>query len=258
MLSRFIDKFRKPPEEGTSPSIPDGQRLYCVGDIHGRADLLNQLHEIILEDANTYTDKKTIVYLGDYVDRGEQSKQVIDVLLSQPLSGFETVFLLGNHEKIMLDFIDYPEAAASWLGFGGRETLNSYGIPLAYIPTSSEVPGLAEQLDKALPDAHREFMQNCDESWQCGSYYFVHAGIRPGVALDKQTLEDKLWVRDIFLQHTGTHDAIIVHGHSICTEPELLPNRIGIDTGAFATGVLSCLVLEGNQQRILQTNMQDG
>lgn len=257
MLSRFINKYRKSPEKDKLPGIPSGQRIYCIGDIHGRADLLNKLHEQIQTDASHYSDKTTVVYLGDYIDRGEQSKQVIDILLSQTFPGFETIFLMGNHERIMLDFIDYPEVAASWLDFGGRETLNSYGIPLAHIPTSKEVPGLAGQLDRALPDSHREFLQNCDESWQCGDYYFVHAGIRPGVALDKQTLEDKLWIRDGFLESTRNHGNIIVHGHSITPEAELLPNRIGIDTGAFTTGVLSCLVLEGVQRRLLQTRLQE-
>lgn len=253
MITHLLKKFQKPTEEIASPGIPGDQRVYCIGDIHGCADLLEQLHQQILTDAANHSGKKTIVYLGDYVDRGEQSKQVIDILLADPLPGFDAIYLQGNHEQVMLSFIEYPLAAASWLSFGGRETLNSYGIPVAHIPGKHEVPGLAEQLDNKLPDTHRAFLQDCVLSWQCGSYYFVHAGIQPDIALDKQLLEDQLWIRDEFLESNKDHGAIIVHGHTITPEPEFLPNRISIDTGAFSSGVLTCLVLEGEQQRLLQT-----
>lgn len=253
MTTSLFAKFRKKNAEAIPPHIPANQRVYCIGDIHGRADLLQQLHEKILSDAGDYSGKKTIVYLGDYVDRGEQSRQVIELLLCDPLPGFEPVYLQGNHEQAMLSFIDYPEAAASWLSLGGRETLNSYGITLAHIPGRHEVVELAQRLDQELPAAHRDFLQNCSDSWRCGSYYFVHAGIQPSVALDQQILEDQLWIRDEFLESKRDHGAIIVHGHSITPEAELLPNRIGIDTGAFSTGVLTCLVLEGDKQRFLKT-----
>ena len=196
MLSNIINKFRKPPKPHVSPHVPENQRIYCIGDIHGRADLLEQLHEKIQSDAEKYTGKKTIVYLGDYIDRGEQSCQVIDILLSRPLKGFDAVYLKGNHEKAMLDFIEFPEAAAAWISFGGREALNSYGIPLAHIPSMKTVADLARQLGEKLPDTHQIFLTStCLDSWQCGSYYFVHAGIQPGVALDEQVLEDQLWIR---------------------------------------------------------------
>lgn len=258
MITRFLSKFRKQSEQSPTPHIPDGLRVYCIGDIHGRADLLLRLHESILDDADGYSGKKTVVYLGDYIDRGMQSRQVIDMLLAGGLSGFETIYLQGNHEQVMLSFIKYPEATASWLSFGGREALDSYGIPLAHIPGKREVLQLARQLDEKLPDAHREFILNCVDSWRCGSYYFVHAGIRPGVALDEQLQEDKLWIRGEFLESKKDHGAIIVHGHTITPEPELLYNRIGIDTGAFNTGVLTCLVLEGETRRLLQTGKQEG
>ncbi len=253
MITNFIKKFQKPAISATVAEIPPGQRVYCIGDIHGRADLLQELHEQILTDAADYSGDKSIVYLGDYIDRGEQSKQVIDLLLTNPLTGFKTVYLQGNHEQVMLSFIEFPEASASWLSFGGREAVNSYGIPLAHIPGMNEVTELARQLDNKLPDTHRDFLQNCQACWRCGSYYFVHAGIEPGVALDQQELQDQLWIRDEFLRSNKDHGAIIVHGHSICDEPEVLPNRIGIDTGAFRTGILTCLVLEGAQHRFLQT-----
>jgi len=253
MITRLINKFKRSSVEGVHPHIPEKQRIYCIGDIHGCADLLQQIHKKILTDASNYSDQKTIIYLGDYIDRGEQSQQVIEMLVSNPLPGFEPVYLLGNHEQAVLSFIEFPEASAAWISFGGREALNSYGIPLAHIPGKREIPELAKRLDNKLPDTHREFLQNCKYSYQCGSYYFVHAGIQPGVALDKQDPEDQLWIREEFLESKKDHGAIIVHGHSITDEPEILPNRIGIDTGAYKTGVLTCLVLEGEEQRFLQT-----
>lgn len=254
MFSGIIKKFQKPKVPHVTPYVPKGQRIYCIGDIHGRADLLEQLHKKIQADAKSHKGNNTIVYLGDYIDRGEQSCQVIDILLSSPLISFDHVYLRGNHERAMLDFIDFPGAAAAWLTFGGREALNSYDIPLAHIPSMQHVGEIAQKLDDALPDTHRKFLvETCIDSWQCGSYYFVHAGIRPGVPLEKQTQEDKLWIREEFLGSTISHGTIVVHGHSITQLPELLPNRIGIDTGAYATGVLTCLALEGDQQRLIQT-----
>lgn len=252
-MAGLFNRLRKPAIADVAPDIPAGQRVYCIGDIHGRADLLAQLHAMILRDAAGYGGTKTVVYLGDYVDRGEQSRQVLETLLSQPLPDFDAVYLLGNHEQAMLDFMVRPEVTASWLSFGGRETLYSYGVHLAHIPALRELAALAGQLERNLPASHRAFLLNCTESWRCGSYYFVHAGIRPGVALEEQTLEDQLWIRDVFLYSNANHGVIVVHGHTIAQQPEQRPNRIGIDTGAFASGILTCLVLEADQQRLLQT-----
>ena len=254
MLTRLAKVFKTTPVEHVTPHIPENQRIYCIGDIHGRADLLAELHQQILKDSENYPGKKTVVYLGDYIDRGDQSRQVIEILLSYPLADFETIYLKGNHEQSMLDFIEYPEAAAAWISFGGREALNSYGVRLAHIPTKKDIPELAKQLDKALPDSHRSFLQNTLHCWQAGSYYFVHAGIRPGIALEKQVVEDQLWIREEFLESNKNHGKIIVHGHTITPEPEIHQNRISIDTGAFSTGVLSCLILEGSKQSFLKTN----
>lgn len=254
MLTNILQKFQRPEKPQVIPQVPKNRRIYCIGDIHGCADLLQTLHHKISADAESYEGRNTVVYLGDYIDRGEQSSQVIDILLSQPLKGFDSVFLRGNHEQAMLDFIAFPKDAAAWLAFGGRQTLNSYSIPLATIPSMRHIGKLAQELDEALPDTHREFIaKTCRNSWQCGSYYFVHAGIRPGVPLEKQTQQDQLWIRDEFLSSTINHGCIVVHGHSISQTPEIHPNRIGIDTGAYSTGVLTCLVLEGQQQRLLQT-----
>jgi len=255
----WFNKFRNASAERNSsaepgPSlIPSGQRVYAVGDIHGRADLLQQLHQLILDDSAAFNGAKTVVYLGDYIDRGDWSREVIELLLTQPLPGFANIYLRGNHEQAMLDFIEHPVEAANWLGFGGRETLSSYGIILAHIPTQAELPELAQQLSRELPQTHKVFLDDSTGCWQCGGYYFVHAGIRPGVALDKQTAHDQMWIREDFLTSSKDHGAIVVHGHSIFEKPEILANRIGIDTGAYTSGVLTCVVLEGNEQRLLQT-----
>jgi len=252
-VTGLFGNSRKPPEPGRAARVPGGRRIYCIGDIHGRADLLGELHEQICADAAGFERQKTIVYLGDYIDRGEQSRQVVELLLTRPLRNFETVYLLGNHEQTMLDFLEYPEAVAAWLSYGGREMLASYGIPLAYIPAAADIPPLARELRDALPAAHLDFYANLDVSWCCGDYYFVHAGVRPGAALDRQLKDDQIWIRDEFLLSSRDHGAVVVHGHTITPEPEVRPNRIGIDTGAYASGVLTCLVLEGETRRFLQT-----
>ena len=253
MFTDIIKKFQKPKTPHVTPYVPKNERIYSIGDIHGRADLLEELHKQIQKDAKPHKGKKIIVYLGDYIDRGEQSCQVIDILLDNPLKDFEQVYLRGNH-KGPCSILSVSRVRAAWLTFGGKEALNSYGIPLAHIPSMQHVGELAKTLDETLPDTHREFLtRTCVDSWQYGSYYFVHAGIRPGVPLEKQTQEDKLWIRDEFLGSTISHGTIVVHGHSISQVPELLPNRIGIDTGAYATGVLTSLVLEGEDQRLIQT-----
>ena len=256
MFSRISQKLRNSPSENVVPYIPHNQRVYGIGHIHGRADLLDELHQKILRDSEEYQGHKTVVYLGDYIDRGEQSRQVIEMLLANPLAGFESVYLKGNHEKVLLDFIEYPEAAVAWLTFGGREALKSYGIESEHFPVGLEVHELARQFDRKLPQKHRTFIGSGLENWQCGNYYFVHAGIRPGIALEEQSIEDKLWIRDEFLHSSKNHGKIIVHGHSITSEPEIKPNRIGIDTGAFTSGVLTCLVLEQDKQRFLQTGIR--
>jgi len=252
-LGALFAKFRRTGEPGTLPRVPAGQRVYCIGDIHGRLDLLLDLHHKIRADVMGFAGKKTVVYLGDYIDRGEQSRQVIDLLLTRPLADIEAIYLLGNHEQTMLDFMAYPEAAAVWLDYGGRECLYSYGITLMHIPTGKEVLALAARLRETLPKEHHAFFDGCANNWLCGDYYFAHAGIRPGVALHKQLREDQIWIRDEFLLSDRDHGAVVVHGHSITTQPELLPNRIDIDTGAYASGILTCLVLEGEVQRFIQT-----
>jgi serine/threonine protein phosphatase 1 len=227
--------------------------MYCVGDIHGRADLLERLHEQILDDASGYAGRKKVLYLGDYIDRGQQSRQVIDLLLNQPLAGFEQVHLMGNHEKAMLDFLEFPDHAGTWLNFGGLATLLSYDVSLERMPAPGDLVALSVALRRQLPDGHLRFLENLAFSYREAAYCFAHAGIRPGIPLERQSVNDLLWIRDEFTRHAGPHEAIVVHGHTISEQAELLPHRIGIDTGAYYSDVLTCVVLEGSEQRLLQT-----
>jgi serine/threonine protein phosphatase 1 len=253
MMRLFRRKDAAPTASGKTPTGPDDTRLYAIGDIHGRADLLIEMHRLVQRDAEGFDGRKVLIYLGDYIDRGLQSKQVVEMLLGPPVPGFESVFLKGNHEQAMLDFLEYPEATAGWLSFGGRETLMSYGLSITFMPLLKDMKKLAAELDQVLPDDHREFLANGLLSWRAGDYYFVHAGVRPGVPLDDQHFEDQLWIRDEFIDSEADHGAVVVHGHTISPDPEIRPNRVGLDTGAFHSGVLSCLVVDGAEQRILQT-----
>jgi serine/threonine protein phosphatase 1 len=252
-LAPVFDRFRRASREPVQPVYPQGKRMYCIGDIHGRADLLSELHEQIRRDSEGFEGTLQVLYLGDYIDRGEQSREVMDILIRQDLEGFEPIHLLGNHEQAMTDFLLDPVAMVGWLSWGGAATLRSYGIQFGLLKSRQELITVRDRLADELPQAHLEFLESCLRFWSGGSYYFVHAGIRPGVALEKQAFEDQLWIRDEFTSSSANHGAIIVHGHTISEQVELLPNRIGVDTGAYQSGVLSALVLEGSQQRFLQT-----
>jgi serine/threonine protein phosphatase 1 len=263
-LKKFVERIlgRADPADSTAdkadsshvePFVPAGRRLYCIGDIHGRLDLLEELHEMIQADAEGYSGDKTVIYLGDFIDRGAQSKQVLDLLAGQALDGFSAVHLLGNHEQTLLDFLEEPQAALAWLNFGGQVTLMSYGVGLGRVQLARQVDLLRDELEAKLPQSHLEFLQSCRLTHSEGSYLFVHAGIRPGLELEQQAPEDLLWIRDEFIRSRRNHGAIVVHGHSITEEVEWQPNRIGIDTGAYYSGMLTALVLEGSEQRLLQT-----
>jgi serine/threonine protein phosphatase 1 len=244
----------EPPPMRPAAHIAEDLRLYAVGDIHGRADLLVRLHEMIRTDAAAAPQpRRRIVYLGDYIDRGPDPRAVIDQLMAEPLPGFERVFLKGNHEDALLRFLDDTAIAPLWFSCGGLATLLSYGVPP---PASEAEEDLAETqaaLDEALPQVHRAFLEDLPLTHEEGDYFFVHAGVRPGVAFAAQEPEDLLWIREPFLSATGDFGKVVVHGHSIAFTPELRPNRIGIDTGAFATGRLTALVLAGDTRALLQT-----
>lgn len=239
-----------------SARTPPGTRLYAVGDIHGRLDLLKDLQQRIAADAARASAKRRVlVYVGDYVDRGPCSAGVLDHLLDRPLPGFEIVHLLGNHEDTLLRFPTDLSVGPSWLKYGGIATLASYSIPAG--PDSwrdeQELRRLQGELRRALPGRHVEFMGAMPLTHVEGDYLFVHAGVRPGIALEHQERDDLLWIRDEFRSAPDDHGKIVVHGHTITEEPDQRPNRIGIDTGAYSSGRLTCLVLEGTARSFLQT-----
>jgi len=253
MLSRLFGNRSKP--SASLPEVPEGSRIYAIGDIHGRLDLLRRLHGLIRDDAAAHpAARKVAVYLGDYVDRGESSAEVIDLLIGDPLPGFESVHLLGNHEEMMLDFFEDIAIARSWMTNGGAETLASYRIaPPMIFADEATVTQVQQDLAARLPPAHRTFLEGLALSHEEGGYFFAHAGIRPRVPLDKQEKKDLIWIRTPFLDSEEAHGKMVVHGHTITDHPEIRRNRIGIDTGAYATGRLTCLVLEGSDREFLQT-----
>lgn len=243
----------RPP---VAPSaVPAGTVVYAIGDIHGRLDLLQKLEAMIERDAaNVDASRRLVVCLGDYIDRGDNSFGVIEHLLQEPQQGFERVCLIGNHESYFLRFLDDRTVAANWLANGGCETLSSYGVPL---PAGFDIDGasveMQAELRARLPESHMGFLRSLALSHREGDYLFVHAGVRPGVPLDRQDPEDLMWIRGKFLSDPCDFGAVVVHGHSIRPQPENLANRIGIDTGAYDTGRLSCAVLCDSDRRFLST-----
>ncbi|MFQ5970881.1 MAG: metallophosphoesterase family protein [Alphaproteobacteria bacterium] len=233
--------------------MPHGTRVYAIGDIHGRLDLLLSLEDKIQAHAvENPVDRAVVVYIGDYIDRGYQSRGVIDHLLEPPRHGLERIFLKGNHEDFLLRFLENVDVGPIWLVNGGRETLMSYEIALTPAETMEQMFEAAQkELKDALPPSHLEFLRALRISHVEGDYLFVHAGVRPGRPLEEQKTEDLLWIRDDFLESDARHCHIVVHGHTPSRNPELRSNRIGIDTGAFATGCLTCVVLEGSTQSFL-------
>jgi len=238
-----------------SCSAPEDTTLYAIGDIHGRLDLLVRLMKLIEADANLQkTSSKELIFLGDYVDRGVDSKGVIDFLLSGLPDGMKKTFLRGNHDEAMLRFLEGElEKANDWLLLGGTATLVSYGVNPFQSNLIRDLTALHKSAMEKVPESHRSFLAATEISATRGDYHFVHAGVRPFVPLEKQAVEDMLWIRYEFLGSKADHGKIIVHGHSILPEPDIHPNRIGIDTGAYATGTLTCLVLQENNKRFIST-----
>ena len=250
----------------TSPEAPSGQCIYAIGDIHGERRCLELLLDAIAADHRLRFPggeaRPVMVFLGDYVDRGPDSRGVLDVLCrlaaeSAAGSGPACRFLCGNHETAMLDFLADPTAGAEWLSFGGAETLASYGIRASTgIFAPARCLTLRDSLADKLPRLHRTFLETLEPMAVLGDYAFVHAGIRPGVALERQRAEDLQRIRDPFLSSRRHHGKMIVHGHTPVDEPQILPNRIAIDTGAYATGTLAAARLHGPEVGILKVSGQ--
>ncbi|NQU57036.1 MAG: serine/threonine protein phosphatase [Rhodospirillales bacterium] len=246
-------------QQDFAPATPPQRRVYAVGDVHGRYDLLDILLEMIRIDAHGSggSGENVLIFLGDYVDRGADSKKVVERLLRPPQAGFEMICLKGNHEDMLLQFLDGEGAILSWLKNGGRETLKSYGLNVKNLSvsqiTDEAVETARRTLRTVIPGSHIEFLSTLDLIHIEGDYAFVHAGIRPGIEINGQQERDLIWIRDEFLNSDADFGKIIVHGHSVASLPSLKANRIGIDTGAWRTDVLTCLVLEDTQRRFLST-----
>ncbi len=234
-----------------TPHVPRGVRVYAVGDIHGRADLLKALFaRIDLDMLERRVARPVEIYLGDYIDRGPASREVLDLLIGRAEQR-EMVCLKGNHEVYPTEFTSDPQTLHEWAQIGGMDTLLSYGLRPPVNPGDDELRELAAGFRAAMPEAHRAFLAKLAPHQTCGDFFFVHAGIRPGIALRDQDEQDLLWIRDEFLQSDEDHGKIIVHGHTPVIEPEFKPNRINIDTGAYATGRLTCLVIDGEKLSLL-------
>lgn len=239
----------------TSAAIPAGTVAYAIGDIHGRDDLLEELLALVVTDAEARTaDHCVLIFLGDYVDRGWQSREVLERLSRFSLEGFEAVFLKGNHEEALLSFLEDPQFLDSWRQYGGLETLHAYGLKdLNFRADDDYLYNVHAAFTEALPEHHRTFLRMLPSSYELGGYYFVHAGVRPGVPLDQQQEHDLRWIRDEFLESRMNFGKRVVHGHCPEEEPQIRSNRIGVDTGAYITGVLTAAVLEGSDVSFLQT-----
>jgi serine/threonine protein phosphatase 1 len=242
-----------------APRLPPGLRVYAVGDIHGRDDLLAKLLEMIEEDHARRGECRLLpVFLGDYVDRGPGSRAVIECLAALNARWPDTRFLRGNHEDLLLGFLGEHERGLAWLMNGGVATLASYGVRTddawrIFMPGHRGLGRLRAAFIRALPEAHLAFLRDLESAVQIGDYYFVHAGVRPGIPLAEQADEDRLWIRREFLSSREDFGAFVVHGHTPALRPDIRPNRIGIDTLAWETGRLTALGLEGSERWFLNT-----
>lgn len=249
----MLKKFRSRSLITATARVPDGMRIYAIGDVHGRIDLLTDLFARIDSDRRNLPTGKTLhVFLGDYVDRGFHSREVVEAMIARGQQ-CPSVFLKGNHEAYLIEFLANPSVLAAWRLFGGMATLASYGLTPTPIPDEDESGALSLALNRAMPFSHRNFLARLELSFTCGDFFFVHAGVRPGRRLAKQSENDLLWIREDFLVNEKPYEKVVVHGHTPVMEADLRSNRINIDTGAYATGRLTCLVLEGDTKRIIGT-----
>jgi serine/threonine protein phosphatase 1 len=250
-VNRLTALFRRadPP----AYALPAGTRAYAIGDVHGRRDLLEELLARI--DAERSADPRSrehLILLGDLIDRGPDSRGVLDLLLERQAADPSLTILGGNHEAMLVAMLDGAlRDLESWLHFGGEECAVSYGLdPIALLADPAGAPVL---LHAAIPEAHAALLRALPDSLRVGDVLFVHAGIRPGVTLDAQDPQDLRWIRTPFLRSTVDHGVLVVHGHTVVGEPEVHSNRIAIDTGASATGRLTALCLDGPERRFLAT-----
>lgn len=238
-------------------SGPKGHRAYAIGDIHGRLDLLEELLEkVALDNAARGPARTAIVFLGDLIDRGPQSAEVIERLRKYRPSFAKTVFLMGNHEEVLLRVMaGEMEVLSDWLKFGGAQCVQSYGIDPMDLQCRDAVAAL-KMLKRAIPREHLKFIGSFADTASFGRYLFVHAGVRPGIPLSDQLPQDLRWIRAPFLDDATDHGRVVVHGHTISEDVEVRRNRIGIDTGAYSSGILTALGLEKSDRWLLQTGRE--
>lgn len=251
-MLQFLRQFFRSAPARPAANMPAGQRAYVIGDVHGRLDLLERLIDAVeQDDREAAHGETTVILLGDLVDRGPDSAGVIDRVRRWKTA--RTVRILaGNHEEMFLESFTDLNILRHFLKHGGRETVLSYGVDQRLYNEAS-LEELQQIMRRHVPDADRKFLESFEEYITLGDYAFVHAGINPGLPLEAQTRRDMLWIRDPFLGFAGPHSHVIVHGHTIAEHVEERSNRIGIDTGAYRYGRLTALVLEGSDQRYIQS-----
>lgn len=235
------------------PNVPNGIRVYAVGDVHGRDDLLEKLLVKIEHDiVSRASAANHIVMLGDLIDRGPDSRGVLDRLSSFSLPGCKLHILSGNHEEVLLRLMDGEQnVLPSWLKYGGIDTLESYGADVEQIKRADEISGLS-LVQATIPASHQALLRSLRDTVRIGDYLFVHAGIRPSIKLHRQSPSDLRWIRNPFLNDNTDHGFIVVHGHTISDEVVERSNRIGIDTGAYVTGRLTALGIEGEERWFIE------
>lgn len=235
---------------------PDGMRLYAIGDVHGRHDLLAAMHRRIESELEHAPGSDwRIIHLGDYVDRGPDSRSVIDFLIETRKRDPRNIMLAGNHDIGMLEFLAEAEPDGLFVNYGGVQTAQSYGVDLLrdghWYGKAQAIARGHMALVKAVPHSHIDFLQSLTFSATFGDFFFCHAGIRPGVPLDRQNQQDLIWIRDAFHDHPGLFSKVIVHGHTPVPEAEVKANRVNVDTLAWKSGTLSALAVNGGDKRIL-------
>lgn len=250
----FLNKLFGTGQPRAPFATPPGTRAYAIGDVHGRLDLLSALMvKIETDSAQRPCPREYVVFLGDLIDRGPDSRGVIDYLLRARETLPGPIFLAGNHEEMLLRILGKDGGQlAEWLSFGGQQCVESYGIDAAALLTLPKDSAQA-RIRAAIPPAHLDFIASFGDSFLLGDYLFVHAGIRPGVAIEEQTIADLHWIREDFLSSPARYPYLVVHGHTISTVPDERANRIGIDTGAYNSGILTALCVEGTERRYITT-----
>jgi serine/threonine protein phosphatase 1 len=246
--NRLLNLFKSRDKK---PRVRDDLRIYAIGDIHGRVDLLDKiLAKIDAHRAGHPCNDVAVVFVGDYVDRGPASRAVLDRLIFC-VQANQTVLLKGNHETYLQEFLTNPSVLDNWRQYGGLQTLISYGLKPSLNPSVEEQRELARELASIIPRTHKALLDAMPTSFYSGDFFFAHAGVRPGVPLAAQQEQDLLWIREDFLLCEEDFGKVIVHGHTPVREPGIYRNRINIDTGAYATGHLTCLIIEGDGVDIL-------